>query len=1004
MVFRGLKTTQKSLAATVATAMLSFALVTPVAQAQEITAEVRGVVVNTSGAPLEGATVVVTSRATGISKTVEAGANGSYSVRGLPAGVAYDVEVKATGLQKSMTQNVTLAVGQSAVLNYNLSSVEEVVVTGSQVVLAETAIGPNAIFDLASLQESPAINRDIKDVIAQDPRMFVDVTFNDAVQCNGANPRFNSLTVDGIRLQDGFGLNSNGYPTQRMPFSYDALSNVAVELAPMSVVYGGFSACNINAVTKQGANDMFGSAFYEYASDQFRGDKLEGDSIAQQAYTESKAGFELGGSLIEDELFFYVNYEKYDGADINSRGALGSGAVNEVLVTQAELDRIAQIARDVYQYEPGTSVAEAFDFEDEKYLAKIDWYATDTQRLSMTYMYNDSFNFSPSDGAPNEFEFSRHFYKRGAELTSYVLNLYSSWTDNFETEIRYSFSDVDFLQQAVSGNDFAEFRIELSDVDVYLGQDDSRQANSLNWEIEQFVARGYYSLEDHRITVGYERDTNDMYNLFYQHVDTEVRFDGIDNFEAGIADRIYYGNAFSGNELETAAEWGYAINTFYIEDEWQVNSDLSVSYGLRYDYYETSDKPALNSDFLQDYGYPNTANVDGMDLLMPRLGFTYDLSDSMQLSGGIGLFSGGNPNVWYSNVYSNTNTSAVQTSDRGDIDLFALEYTLCESGVPVCGPGWGVPTYLQETVASGSGSNFEIVLMDPNFDTPSDWKYALSLSWETDAGYLIVADAQVTRGKDTAIYKHGDLEQVGVTEDGYPDYDSVRMPSFVLTNSSVGNESESLAVSVFKEFENGLSMRAGYAYTDARDVNPMTSSVAYSNYTNRAFFDPEEEVLSRSNYSMTHRFTSVLNYSTEIIGNYSTRFSLFAQANSGYPYSLTLSTGGGTIGAYGFTPYLGFKENVLVEPGTRNDKEGDSWTKADLKITQELPAFASDHRAQAWFVIDNVTNLLNDEWGVLYKVSFPYGVTQDQIDNNQYQSRNGGVSLWEMKIGVKYNF
>ena len=1004
MFVRGLKTTQKSLAATVATAMLSFALVTPVAQAQEITAEVRGVVVNTSGAPLEGATVVVTSRATGISKTVEAGANGSYSVRGLPAGVAYDVEVKATGLQKSMTQNVTLAVGQSAVLNYNLSSVEEVVVTGSQVALAETAIGPNAIFDLASLQESPAINRDIKDVIAQDPRMFVDVTFNDAVQCNGANPRFNSLTVDGIRLQDGFGLNSNGYPTQRMPFSYDALSNVAVELAPMSVVYGGFSACNINAVTKQGANDMFGSAFYEYASDQFRGDKLEGDSIAQQAYTESKAGFELGGSLIEDELFFYVNYEKYDGADINSRGALGSGAVNEVLVTQAELDRIAQIARDVYQYEPGTSVAEAFDFEDEKYLAKIDWYATDTQRLSMTYMYNDSFNFSPSDGAPNEFEFSRHFYKRGAELTSYVLNLYSSWTDNFETEIRYSFSDVDFLQQAVSGNEFAEFRIELSDVDVYLGQDDSRQANSLNWEIEQFVARGYYSLEDHRITVGYERDTNDMYNLFYQHVDTEVRFDGIDNFEAGIADRIYYGNAFSGNELETAAEWGYAINTFYIEDEWQVNSDLSVSYGLRYDYYETSDKPALNSDFLQEYGYPNTANVDGMDLLMPRLGFTYDLSDSMQLSGGIGLFSGGNPNVWYSNVYSNTNTSAVQTSDRGDIDLFALEYTLCESGVPVCGPGWGVPTYLQETVASGSGSNFEIVLMDPDFDTPSDWKYALSLSWETDAGYLIVADAQVTRGKDTAIYKHGDLEQVGVTEDGYPDYDSVRMPSFVLTNSSVGNESESLAVSVFKEFENGLSMRAGYAYTDARDVNPMTSSVAYSNYTNRAFFDPEEEVLSRSNYSMTHRFTSVLNYSTEIIGNYSTRFSLFAQANSGYPYSLTLSTGGGTIGAYGFTPYLGFKENVLVEPGTRNDKEGDSWTKADLKITQELPAFASDHRAQAWFVIDNVTNLLNDEWGVLYKVSFPYGVTQDQIDNNQYQSRNGGVSLWEMKIGVKYNF
>ena len=101
----------------------------------------------------------------------------------------------------------------------------------------------------------------------------------DAVQCNGANPRYNSLTVDGVRLNDGFGLNSNGYPTQRMPFPYDAISSVAVELAPMDVVYGGFSACNINAVTKTGSNEMFGSVFFDYGSDSLRGDKLEGDSI-----------------------------------------------------------------------------------------------------------------------------------------------------------------------------------------------------------------------------------------------------------------------------------------------------------------------------------------------------------------------------------------------------------------------------------------------------------------------------------------------------------------------------------------------------------------------------------------------------------------------------------------------------------------------------------------------------------------------------------------------------
>ena len=200
---------------------------------------------------------------------------------------------------------------------------------------------------------------------------------------------------------------------------------------------------------------------------------------------------------------------------------------------------------------------------------------------------------------------------------------------------------------------------------------------------------------------------------------------------------------------------------------------------------------------------------------------------------------------------------------------------LCESGVPVCGPGYGVPDFLADEVAAGQGGNFEIVYLDPNFQAPSEWKYALGLTWQTDSGYLITADAQITRGEDTAIYKHGDLELVGTNDfgNGYPDYDSVRTPTFVLTNSRVGNESQSLAVSVFKDFDNGLDVRLGYAYVDAKDVNPMTSSVAFSNYVNRAFYDPEEEVLSTSNYNIKHRFTAVLNYNTSWYAGYNTRIS-----------------------------------------------------------------------------------------------------------------------------------
>ena len=91
--------------------------------------------------------------------------------------------------------------------------------------------------------------------------------------------------------------------------------------------------------------------------------------------------------------------------------------------------------------------------------------------------------------------------------------------------------------------------------------------------------------------------------------------------------------------------------------------------------------------------------------------------------------------------------------------------------------------------------------------------------------------------------------------EGYPIYNSVRDPSFVLTNSSKGNRSFVAFFSVSKAYDNGFDWTLGYSWTDAEDVQPMTSSVAFSNYQNRAFFDPQEEVLSTSNYTIAHRIT-----------------------------------------------------------------------------------------------------------------------------------------------------
>ena len=410
-------------------------------------------------------------------------------------------------------------------------------------------------------------------------------------------------------MNDNFGLNSNGYPTERIPFSYDAVEQVAVELAPFDVQYGGFSACNINAVTKSGTNEIHGYLFGDYTNDGLRADTLEGDDITTGEYDEYRYGFGVGGPIIKDKLFFFAAYEKLEGVNLFDRGPIGSGAVNEVDITQAEVDEIRNIAMELYGYDPGTIPTSA-DNSDEKILVKLDWNISNDHRASFTYNWNDGFNIAQSDGDSDELEFSNHLYERGAELTAYAGSLYSDWTDNFSTEIRVAYSELDNRQVSVGGTDFGEITIETDDVDVYLGGDDSRQANKLYYETLSLALKGYYSAGNHNFSFGYEREALDVFNMFVQHVETEIDFDAnseatlpgvfdpaIENFRLGLADNVDYNNSPTGDPNNAAADWGYEINTLYGQDEIDLGNGVIVIAGLRYDWYTTDDAPETNPDF-----------------------------------------------------------------------------------------------------------------------------------------------------------------------------------------------------------------------------------------------------------------------------------------------------------------------------------------------------------------------------------------------------------------------
>ncbi|MGP4942351.1 carboxypeptidase regulatory-like domain-containing protein, partial [Pseudoalteromonas nigrifaciens] len=280
--------------------------------ANETTSAIKGQIMGPNGNPAQGTKVTILHVPSGSVKSTEVNAAGYFTAKGLRVGGPYKVVVDSDVYADQTFNNIILNIGNDYPVNVTLkpaANIEQIVVTGSAISTMSGGTGPASTFTLTDLENTPAINRDLKDIIRIDPRVTVDDS-RGSINCGGGNPRFNSLTLDGVRMNDNFGLSSNGYPTIRAPFSFDSIEQVAVELAPFNVQYGGFTSCNINAVTKSGGNDIHGGVFYDYTNDSMKGDKIEGEKVDNGDYSEKRYGFNVGLPLIEDTLFLFTSYEK----------------------------------------------------------------------------------------------------------------------------------------------------------------------------------------------------------------------------------------------------------------------------------------------------------------------------------------------------------------------------------------------------------------------------------------------------------------------------------------------------------------------------------------------------------------------------------------------------------------------------------------------------------------------------------------------------------------------
>lgn len=957
----------------------------PAAIAQETTSSIRGDVFSSStGSVIDNATVTVTHVPTG-TRSTETAAGGQFDVRGLRVGGPYTVEVSAPDYRTVKQEDLFLTVGQPFRLDVEMASAsEEIVVSvkalGSQTVGSGTSLGRDDI------QAVVSINRDIRDLARRDGLVSQNARGDGGISIAGSNPRTNRITIDGVQAQDDFGLNTGGFPTRRGPISLDAVSQFAVEAVPFDVENGDFLGGGLNIVLAEGTNDFDGSVFVNYANEGLAGTRLQGQE-ARAFISQENYGATLRGPILQDRLFFAVSYENYESLDTTDRGPAGLGFASGIVgpsgasnsLTQANIDAVTSVFTNTYRSTfPFGSIPLVKPITDEKYSARLDLNITDDHRASFTYRHAESGLIQRTNLNATTAGLDSQWYLTGEDDDGYAFQVNSDWTDKFSTEVRVSLREYTRLQEPPAGQQFADIRVcsTATNLDatgqtdpllncrngstavgsVRFGPDQFRHANFLETTNTQAQASGEYELGRHLLKAGFQWQNNDIFNLFVPSSDGVYYFDSIADFTAGRANSLDYRNALTGNPNSAAAVFDYDVYSFFAQDSWTALDWLTVDYGVRYDTYSVSTDPVRNANFtVRNPGKSNQETYDGRDVIMPRASFRADPTENLKISGGVGLFSGGLPDVFLSNVFSNTgildNTIRIVRNADGTFSEttgsagFTQAIGAAALNVPVTsnfGAASAFPSSVQAFLAgAGAPVASEVNSIAPDFEIPSDWKLNLAVDFETFGGWNLTFDGVFAKTKDGLAFRDIRAQPLIVngvqarTPDGRIRYDGLTtaqrtsiagttvqaVPSNIpveLSGSGAGRISGNRDIEAFnpgtdseswtasfglnREWDNGFN--AGVTYTiqeiDEFSASARFSSTASSLYGGQfASFDPNTATKGRGQEEIEENFKFDLGFRHNFVGDLETRFSLFGEQRSGRPSTFTMNAGSGRNATFG---------------------------------------------------------------------------------------------------------
>jgi hypothetical protein len=954
--------------------------------AQETNSSIGGIVKGANNEPLVGATITATHNPTGTIYRVISRTGGVFNISNMQPGGPYTITFSFVGFTDEKREDVYLSLGQKSNFNValadNTGNLTEVVIAARRAASSgrggtETSIGRDKISGI------PTVNRNLNDYLKYTPQAKV-TTDGAGISIAGQNNRFNAFYIDGAINNDVFGLaasGTNGGQANINPISIDAIDQMQVVVSPYDASIGGFTGGGINATTRSGTNTFQGSAWGYYRNQDLAG-KTPGNVPKEQRtklanFKNQLYGFRVGGPIIKNKLFFFLLGEtqkeiRPQPFDITTYR--GNGNVDSI-------NKLINFLGSTYGYDPGSYLDNPEKVNANRVTAKLDWNANSSNKVSLSYRYNDGERFNTSASSTTAINFYNNGYVFPTTSHTATGELKSNLKNGSSNRALVTYTNVIDNRNPI-GKPFPRVTINDGSGRYIFGTENFSTGNLLAQKNWTFYDAFKFTVGRHQFNIGTDNLYSDAKNVFIRDNFGTYTYSTLSDFIAG-NDPTRYQRTFSlldnkdENSTASAAKFKYLNLAFFLNDELRVNDQLTLNFGVRLDKTKFLTDP-LTDNFLNDSALGKISQY--YDLrgarsgqiskvpwsISPRAGFTYRLPDeNITVRGGLGIFTGRMPLVWPGGVYNNNGVSL------GGIDPTAAQI----ASVP---GNFFRPDVTNQYNSSDFGISLDnakgqIDLISKEFKLPQIFRTSLGVDKRFGDGWTFTVEGLYSKNLQEIYYQNVNIMPPTMKSAGPGArnvYSFSRNPTLIPLRSNGKNPytgiyllynnpdkkgySYNFTVSIDKAFRKGWAFNANYVYGNSVVNNETTSSQNNSQWNTMETVNGRNFVVrSTSDFDLGHRISAYVSKKFSYANNkLATTVSLVYNGQQGAPFSYIYS----------------------------NSMIGDNGPSAFGDLIY-IPTAAE---------VQSMTFLSNTTGGVTYTADQQKQMLESYIQGNKYLSKNRG--------------